>query len=57
MKLLADFRKTDRNKMMHIAYRFANFKEVRSDEDGNTFLENDLSRIQPFPPYLQVDVP
>jgi len=57
VKLLADFRKTDRNKMMHIAYRFANFKEVRSDEDGNTILENDLSRIQPFPPYLQVDVP
>ena len=56
-ELLADFRKTDRNKMMHIAYRFANFKEVDRDENGNTVLENDLSRIQPFPPYLQVDVP
>ena len=56
-KLLADFRKTDRNKMMHIAYRFANFKEVSHDGNGNVVLENDLSRIQPFPPYLRVDVP
>ena len=55
VKLLADFRKTDRNKMMYIAYRFANFREASSDGEGNSILENDLLRIQPFPSYLKVE--
>ncbi len=55
-KLLADFRKTDRNKMMYIAYRFANFREQSSDGEGNSVMENDLSQIKPFPPYLTVEV-
>ncbi|QOT00753.1 HAD-IIIC family phosphatase [Brevibacterium sp. JNUCC-42] len=54
--LLADFRKTDRNRMMYTTYRFANFKEISSDDEGNIVFENDLSMIQPFPPYIYVKV-
>ncbi|MCP4220473.1 MAG: HAD-IIIC family phosphatase [bacterium] len=55
-KLLADFRKTDRNRQMFIGYKFANFKEVSSDDEGHILFENDLSVIQPFPPYIEVDI-
>ncbi|MCR8935804.1 HAD-IIIC family phosphatase [Brevibacillus laterosporus] len=54
--LLADFRKTDRNRMMYATYRFANFKEISSDDDGYVVFQNDLSMIQPFPPYIYVKV-
>lgn len=53
-KLRADFKKTDRNRVMYISYRFANFKEIQSDKDGNILFENDLSSIQNDPPYIQV---
>lgn len=52
--LLADFRRTDRNKQMYIAYRFANFQEISSNEDGQILLSNDLTKIQGFPPYVEV---
>ncbi|MCP5052451.1 MAG: HAD-IIIC family phosphatase [bacterium] len=55
-KLLADFKKTGRNRQMYIGYKFANFKEVSSDEDGNIIFENDLSMIQPFPPYIDIKI-
>lgn len=55
-KLLADFKKTDRNKMMYLTYRFANFKEISSDGEGYIVFENDLSQIQHFPPYIDVMV-
>jgi FkbH-like protein len=55
-KLLADFKKTGRNRMMYVSYKFANFKEVSSDEDGNILFENDLSMIQPFPPYIDIKI-
>jgi FkbH-like protein len=55
-KLLADFKRTERNKMMYVTYKFANFKELSSNEDGMLVLENDLSRIQPFPPYIEVKI-
>ncbi len=54
--LLADFKKTGRNRMMYVSYKFANFKEVSSDEDGNILFENDLSMIQSFPPYIDVKI-
>lgn len=54
--LLADFKKTDRNKMMYVTYRFANFKETTTDEEGITVLKNDLSVIQNYPPYVEVEV-
>ena len=52
--LLADFTKTKQNAMMLVAYRFANFQERSSDDAGKIVFENDLSRIQPFPPYIDV---
>ncbi len=56
-KLRADFRKTGRNRMMYVSYKFANFKEVvPEDEEGHIVFENDLSMIQPFPPYIEVDI-
>ena len=55
-KLQADFKKTDRNRMMYVSYKFANFKEVSSDDEGHILFENDLSMIQPFPPYIEVKI-
>jgi FkbH-like protein len=52
--LLADFTKTKQNAMLLITYQFANFQERSSDDKGNLLLENDLSRIQPFPLYVDV---
>ncbi len=56
VRLRADFRKTDRNRMMYISYRFNNFVQVEECGDGRTILENDLVSIQPFPPYLNIAV-
>ena len=55
-KLLADFKHTKRNRMMYVSYKFSNFKEVSSDGEGNITFENDLSMIQPFPPYIDVKI-
>lgn len=54
-RLLADFRKTDKNKMMYVTYKFSNFKEVYSDETGYIVFENDLSQIQPIPSYVKIE--
>jgi FkbH-like protein len=53
-KLQALFRQTDRNKIMYVTYRFANFKEIENDGAGNIVFENDLSVVQGFPPYIKV---
>lgn len=55
--LLADFKSTDRNRMMYLTYRFANFKEIENDGNGTVLLRNDLEMIQKFPPYIEVHVP
>ena len=55
-RLLADFRVTDRNKMMHVTYVFSNFKEKSNDGQGNIVFENDLSKIQNYPSYVTVKV-
>lgn len=53
-KLLADFKKTDKNKMMYVSYKFANFKEIEINEGGVVLLENDLSLLQPYPQYIEM---
>ncbi|AMA51364.1 HAD-IIIC family phosphatase [Bacillus inaquosorum] len=53
-KLFADFKQTDRNRVMYITYKFANFKEHTKGPDGFILFENDLSRIQPYPAYVEV---
>ena len=52
--LRADFKKTDRNRMMFVTFKFANFKVIETDENDRLTLENDLSFIQKIPPYMQV---
>lgn len=52
-KVLADFRKTDRNRQMFITYKLANF--VEKEQNGQQILfENDLSFIQEYPPYVEI---
>lgn len=55
-RLLAEFVSNDRNRMMYITYRFANFNEV-SKEGDRVLFENDLTRIQPPPEYVTVILP
>ena len=55
-KLLADFRVTERNKMMRITYLFSIFKEKSNDGKGNIIFENDLSIIQDYPKYVDVRI-
>jgi FkbH-like protein len=50
LRLAAQFRETDRNRMMFVTYRFAGFKE-----DGERLL-NDLTRIPALPDFMQLDI-
>jgi FkbH-like protein len=54
-RLQAEFISNDRNRMMYVTYKFGGFKEVEKRGDVTIF-ENDLSYIQPFPPYVKVHV-
>jgi FkbH-like protein len=55
VKLLAEFVPNGRNRMMYVSYKFANFREVGQSGDL-IILENDLSRIQDFPTYVNVKI-
>ncbi|MBW4636663.1 MAG: HAD-IIIC family phosphatase [Gloeocapsa sp. UFS-A4-WI-NPMV-4B04] len=55
VRLRAEFVSNDRNRMMYIAYKFAGFKEIEKQGDLVIF-ENDLTRIQPLPEYMQVEI-
>ena len=50
--IISDFMQTDRNKVMYVSYKFANFKERSNDGKGNIVFENDLSIIPKIPTYL-----
>jgi hypothetical protein len=54
-RLLADFKPTSRNRMMLVAFRFANFVEVEK-HDEYVLLQNDLTQIQQFPEYINVKI-
>jgi FkbH-like protein len=54
-KLRAEFISNDRNRVMNVTYKFAGFQEI-DRRDGLALLENDLSRIQPFPSYIDVRI-
>lgn len=51
----ADFVETGRNRMMQITYAFAGFREVARD-GAHVVLENDLTGLQPPPPYVRLEV-
>jgi len=55
VRLLAEFVPNGRNRMMYVSYKFGNFREVQRKGDL-IILENDLSRIQEFPPYMKVEI-
>lgn len=50
IRLAAQFKETDRNRMMFVTYRFAGFREQ------GELLVNDLSRIPALPDYMQLDI-
>ena len=52
----ADFRQTDRNRMMYATYRFAGFKEISTSEGGRMVLENTLAEVPKFPPFIEVQI-
>ena len=52
-RLFADFKPTDRNRMMLITFRFAGFQEVDSKGEY-VVLSNDLSRVQDFPASIKI---
>ncbi len=54
-RLRAHFIPNGRNRMIYVTYKFGGFKEVEKDGDL-VILEHDLSQIQPFPAYLQVQI-
>ncbi len=56
VRLQAEFKSNDRNRMMLVSYRFAGFREIERDGDIVLF-ENDLSHLQPFPDYIDVRLP
>lgn len=53
VRLLADFRMTERNRMMYITYKFAGFSDL-SDAEGVLLLEADLACVPELPAYLQL---
>jgi len=55
VRLRAEFAPNGRNRMMYVSYKFANFHEAARHGDLIIF-ENDLSRIQNFPPYVKVRI-
>lgn len=55
VRLLAEFLSNNRNRMMYISYKFAGFKEI--ENKGNLIIfENNLTRIQPVPSYINFQV-
>jgi FkbH-like protein len=55
VRLRAEFVPNERNRIMYITYKFAGFREVKNNRSVMV-LESDLSRMQAFPPYIQVRV-
>ena len=53
VRLCAELIPTDRNRMMYMTYKFANFKEKEKNGDLIIF-ENDLSIIQKLPNYIKL---
>ena len=54
-RIRAEFVPNGRNRMMYVTYKFGGFTEVEKNGDL-VILENDLSQIQPFPPYVNVQI-
>jgi FkbH-like protein len=55
VRLRAEFVSNDRNRPMLVTYKFAGFREVERRGEV-AILENDLSRIQPAPSYVDLRI-
>ncbi|NJO96596.1 MAG: HAD-IIIC family phosphatase [Pleurocapsa sp. CRU_1_2] len=55
VRLCAEFVSNNRNRMMHISYKFAGFKEIEKMGELKV-MENDLTRIQPLPEYMKIKI-
>jgi len=56
VRLLADFKETERNRAMFITYSFAGFREIGKHADGMILMENDLTDIPPIPDHLTLNI-
>ncbi|MBL4638087.1 MAG: hypothetical protein JKY76_01865 [Proteobacteria bacterium] len=56
VKLRAEFVNNDRNRMMHIAYKFSGFKTIKTD-GGFMLFEHDLKTIPEVPDHLITELP
>jgi FkbH-like protein len=55
VRLCAEFVSNNRNRMMHISYKFAGFKEIEKMGELKV-MENNLTRIQPLPEYMKIKI-
>jgi FkbH-like protein len=55
VRLRAKFKSTSRNRMMLVTYKFAGFQEIEKRGELTIF-EHRLDNLQPFPPYVEVDL-
>ena len=54
-KLTAEFLHTDRNRIMYVTLKFANFLELdEQNNNGLILLNNDLTIINPNPQYINL---
>lgn len=54
-RLTAEYKPNGKNRPMYITYKFTGFMEVQENEDLIVF-ENDLSFIQSYPDYMNIEV-
>ena len=55
-RLVAEFRPTDRNRLMRVTYRFAGFQTLAESEDGKSILlEHPLEEIPQVPEYVELE--
>ena len=54
--LLADFKPTETNRAMYVSYKFANFVERQTYDDGLILMQNALDVVPRFPRHVEVVV-
>ncbi|MCR6105808.1 HAD-IIIC family phosphatase [Salipaludibacillus agaradhaerens] len=54
-RLTAEYRPNGRNRQMYVTYKFIGFKEIK-ENDKLIVLENDLSFIQSYPDYVNLEI-
>jgi len=55
--LLADFKPTETNRAMYVSYKFANFVERQTCDDGLILMENALDVVPGFPRHVEIVAP